>query len=310
MAEHLETSESVPTFPRSTWTFERTLKEPAVEEPVNYWWHRRVAFQVVRLFEHTPAISPNHITVLALLTGLAAAWAAYRSVEHGPLWCVVGAFLIFASVIFDCADGMLARLRGGGSQFGMLLDGFVDLVVGVAVWYAVSYTTTERIDAWWDWPLAFLVLVSIVVHCALYDHLKNRFMRHVAPEAPMVQAVTTKVDPRQASWAHRFLDSIYRNVYGTIAGALSGSNKTPETIADPETYRRELSVPMRMVSWIGLGSHLFVMYLATLGGAAWPVLPFLVANVVINLGMNGLMVAALVAWKRGEARARQRARSG
>ena len=75
-------------------------------------------------FKH---ILPNMVTSGNLLCGL----FSLVLVLHGRY--VPAAWLVFFAVIFDGFDGKVARMLGGGSQFGMEFDSLADLVsFGVA----------------------------------------------------------------------------------------------------------------------------------------------------------------------------------
>jgi len=276
-------------LPAQGWTLGQALKDPAVEEPINRWVHRPLAFALIRPLEHLELpVTPNLITLLSGVAGLAAAACYYHALEGGAAFTLAGALLLFASVILDCADGMLARLTGAGSRFGMLLDGFVDSVVGISVWYGVSHTLCGQVHAWWAWPACVLMLPTILVHCALYDDAKNRYLRAVGP----LRAAT----PRPTSRVERALDAVYRTVYGSIAAGTTAPSAALGV--DRDLARRELALPMRLTAFIGLGSHLVVIYTTTLLSAIEPGLALQVMAAVLLLGLNVLMVAALVGWTR------------
>lgn len=273
----------------SGWSLDAALKDPAVEEPINRWVHRRVAFSLIRPLEHLDLrVTPNQITLLSGVAGLAAAACYYHALRGGAVFALAGAILLFSSVIFDCADGMLARLGGGGSRLGMLLDGFVDTLVGVSVWYGVSHTLCGQIQLWWAWPVCVLMLPTILVHCALYDDAKNRFLGAVGPARRQAAPPASAVE--------RALDGIYRTVYGGIA---SGTPR-PRALerVDRARARDELQLPMRLMSFIGLGSHLVVIYTATVLSAFDPELALAAMAALILVGANAVMTAALVSWKR------------
>ncbi len=72
-------------------------------------------------------ILPNMVTSGNLLCGL----FSLMLVIHGRF--VPAAWLVFFAVIFDGFDGKVARMLGGGSQFGLEFDSLADLVsFGVA----------------------------------------------------------------------------------------------------------------------------------------------------------------------------------
>ncbi|MDS1271966.1 CDP-alcohol phosphatidyltransferase family protein [Lipingzhangella sp. LS1_29] len=93
------------------------------------WWTvllvDPVAARLVTVTANRTSITPNQLTVMAALLGLAAA-ACFATASPG--WLVVGALLFHASFIVDCMDGKVARLKGTGSVFGMWLDFLFDRI--------------------------------------------------------------------------------------------------------------------------------------------------------------------------------------
>ncbi|HEX8002815.1 MAG TPA: CDP-alcohol phosphatidyltransferase family protein [Mycobacteriales bacterium] len=83
-----------------------------------------------RALVRTP-IQPDHVTVAALLGTLTG--AAY--IASGRL--VLGGFLCWGFAMLDSVDGSLARARGGGSQWGALLDSTCDRVSDAAIFGAL-----------------------------------------------------------------------------------------------------------------------------------------------------------------------------
>lgn len=108
-------------------------------------------------------LTPNGVTLLSgAFSLLAVALLAVRPVSVGL--GVLVAVLLVVGFALDSADGQLARLRGGGSRSGELLDHVLDLVVKLTLHLAVLL-------AWWEagvrggqllLPLAFQV-VSVVL---------------------------------------------------------------------------------------------------------------------------------------------------
>lgn len=104
-------------------------------------WTRRRKFAGKPLeFRH---ILPNMVTSGNLLCGL----FSLMLVLHGRT--VPAAWMIFFAVLFDGFDGKVARMLGGGSQFGLEFDSLADLVsFGVApaiLLYQVSVRSLHMI---------------------------------------------------------------------------------------------------------------------------------------------------------------------
>ena len=86
---------------------------------------RYVSLPLTGVLTHTP-ITPNHITIANVVTGLAACWCAARGTSLGFF---LGGLLFFLQLVLDSSDGELARIRHRHSKFGMALDNIGDDVV-------------------------------------------------------------------------------------------------------------------------------------------------------------------------------------
>jgi hypothetical protein len=278
------------------WTFESALKDATVEEWVNLHFHRRLAFQLVRPMQgRFESISPNHLTLVSGALGVGAGVCSYRSVEHGPAWLALGALLLLASAVVDCADGMLARLRRQSSEFGRLLDGLVDQVTGISAWYGISHAVCSAIDVPGEWVLCTFALFSAVVHVAIYDQIKARFATLTSPQ---VAAAPAKA---KQSGFERWVGALHSNVYGAIMRGLGGDDAS-SSISNPAAARRHLTPAMRKAAYLGLGTQFCALYTAALLGALTHVwATFVVAQLSLSLFFNAWMFVSIASWKRGEA---------
>lgn len=168
---------------RSFWAgYWRSLKSIEVEEPVDLYVHRPLAYVLARSLLHTP-ISPNLITLCSLGLGLYAAYLVVAPTPHHFQWA---ALCCFVSTVLDCADGQLARLRKTSSIIGRMLDGTTDTVVTVALLGSATYVIYQRY-ATSPWHLAVILAftvasaVSISVQTTLFDHYKTVFMKLTVP---------------------------------------------------------------------------------------------------------------------------------
>lgn len=90
-------------------------------------WDGRLARWLVTPLRDT-RVTPNHLTTLRLVIGLAGAAALARG---GYVAANVGAFLIVLSNFVDHTDGELARISGKTSRFGHFYDLASDALVTV-----------------------------------------------------------------------------------------------------------------------------------------------------------------------------------
>ncbi len=107
-----------------------TLPEPAT-------WDARLARRPVTPLVGT-SITPNHLTTLRLLIGIAGAFFYYLSV--GSFWlCSLGALQIAFSNFVDHTDGELARISGQSSKIGHFYDLACDSVVTVLLFVGLGF---------------------------------------------------------------------------------------------------------------------------------------------------------------------------
>lgn len=104
----------------------------------NFWTEvltRPFAALLLVVLERTP-ITPNQVTFLSIFTAIAG--AAVLVLWPGWMGLVVGALILQAAYVLDCADGQLARLTGIASPVGHLLDFLMDEIKAFVVIAAVT----------------------------------------------------------------------------------------------------------------------------------------------------------------------------
>jgi phosphatidylglycerophosphate synthase len=159
-----------------------SLKPREVEETIDVYVHRPLAYVLTRAFFRLP-ISPDFVTLLSILAGIASALSLLASFPHH---LQVGGLLLFLSAVLDCADGQLARMRGTSSLFGRMLDGSADLVTVGAVapaslWVMWCQLTTPLWVKGTVLAVTCIAVVTTSFHTTMYDHYKNVFLRLTGP---------------------------------------------------------------------------------------------------------------------------------
>ncbi len=118
--------------------------------------------------------TPNAVTALAMLVGVAAGVGAARG------WTGTAIALLWISGLLDAADGALARMTHS-SPFGAILDITADRVVEVAVIVGLAWRHPE---ASWDLViLAGVIAIAMSLFLSIAAALRNRSMKsfHYAP---------------------------------------------------------------------------------------------------------------------------------
>lgn len=155
-----------------------SLKPREVEEPIDVWVHRPLAYLLARAAYPTP-ISPDFITALSIVFGIG---SGVCLVWEFPWHLPIAGLLLFFAAVLDCADGQLARMRKTSSAFGRMLDGVADLITTAAVVPATGWVLWRMFATpWWQGVIVMGLYVATVVtssfHTGLYDHYKNVYLR-------------------------------------------------------------------------------------------------------------------------------------
>lgn len=111
------------------------------EPPLPSTWDARLARHLVRPLKNT-RVSPNHLTTLRLLIGIAGIACI---AQGGYAWSNWGALLVVISNFVDHTDGELARISGKSSKIGhfydLASDALITVLLFVSFGMAVANTT-------------------------------------------------------------------------------------------------------------------------------------------------------------------------
>ncbi len=144
-------------------------------------WDARLARRLVLPLADT-RVTPNHLTTLRLVIGLAGAGCLAHG---GYAWANAGAFLIVLSNFVDHTDGELARLSGKSSRLGHFYDLACDAVITVLLFACMGFGIAQATAVS---PTSMGCIAGIAV--ALIFFLRMR-----------IEAVAGKGGTRQSSFA-------------------------------------------------------------------------------------------------------------
>jgi len=138
-------------------------------------------------------ITPNQITTLGMLFGLAAGLVCIKGDYFSML---IGACLLLICYVLDNCDGEIARIKDMRSIFGMRYDTFVDWIVHAVFficlgWGATSITGQEL----WLWAgiLTFFG-GSVNYGLELYQNRTKPHSSQLTAEETLIQDDDTKMD--------------------------------------------------------------------------------------------------------------------
>jgi len=273
-------------------------KPKAVEEPVDFFFHRRLALPLVKMAAKL-GLTPNQITWLSLLTGLLSAYSFYRGCF--PL----GAAFMMIAIVFDCSDGMLARITGQSSPLGRALDGSFDAVWIVLVWVALYFGGTYTPLRGYLLPFMAISGICMPLHCWTYDGVKTTYVSLCEPDfsEKHLSSKEASLYARETKSQGRYFEALLYKIMAYHAGIFVKPPKAAPTLTleASKSARSRLATSMRLWSFLGEGTHLALLYTA---GLMTPLFPnaMLVACSVILIPMNILWVIAATLWVRDKKR--------
>ena len=244
------------------------LKATELEEGLDLILFRPVAFVLVKIFQPT-AVTPNQITLISLILGLIAGYCFWQGSAG---WVLAGAVFLFWTNVFDCADGMLARVRGSSSVIGYILDGMVDYITHIVVFVSILHGLSLRTgDPVHIWSIGVPAGLSFAWWCAMVDRFRNQWQQRVygkrTDSMEEVRGLREISDQWKASGSHhgqRLLINFYTFYvslwYSGPVHSQSGEFKTVHL----EKWKKLREPVMRMAIFTGPTMHLFLIIVAGL----------------------------------------------
>jgi phosphatidylglycerophosphate synthase len=281
--------------------FSSVVKSNDVEDPVNRYVHRTLAYLFVRSIFRTP-ITPNMITLSTVVIGFAVGCAF---IWGTPTAMFVGGVGLWAAAILDGADGILARAKNLQSEFGRALDGSADSLVAVFTVFPAFY----HIWVTYHNPYHLLLMVPAlgftVVHLAVYDFYKESYLRGTRPGqggegqdadkiAETVEAARSKGAVIQMAMKYILVPHLRRQKavlswLNPDAWRLSQLLQSDEQTA--EIYRKANVWPMRLWALVSLAPHSYLMAICAIFNRLDV---YLFIRVFV---MNGIFLVAVI-WQR------------
>lgn len=277
------------------------FKSPDVEEWVDIVWHRPLAAIVAMILLPTP-VGPNAVTVLSLLVGLAGSCALGWSIHTGePHWRWLAGLFVFLSVIFDCADGQLARAKGGGTRWGRILDGLVDAIVLLTLYITIFVDVLVYYGPIWA-AVAFAAGITAGLRIYIYDKLKSIYLSFVQPaesdggEPLHVAEREWSRIREEGSWKQKIGMFIYvRMLLSAQEALVPAPTSIPEMDDEGRQAFRDRHIgAVRLFTLLGLGTHMLFVYAAVALSAISPAVTL--ALQVLFIGPYNLFFA-YVLWR-------------
>ena len=281
--------------------FSSVLKSNDVEDLVNRYLHRTLAYLFVRLIFRT-RITPNMITLSTVFIGFGAGCAF---IWGTPTAMIVGGIGVWAAAILDGADGILARAKNLQSEFGRALDGSADALVAVFTVFPAFYHIWVTYHNPYHLALMVPALGFTVVHLAVYDFYKESYLRGTRPGqggeghdadkiADTLEAARSKGPIVRMAMKHVLVPHLIRqkaiiNRLNPDAWRLSQLLQSDDQTA--EIYGKANVWPMRLWALVSLAPHSYLMAICAMFNRLDI---YLFIRVFV---MNGIFLVAII-WQR------------
>ena len=134
----------------------------------NSWTHKIARICVLPLIN--TSISPNHITVIRLITGLlaCAAFASKLNILGGIFWLI--------STFLDRADGELARVSGKTTEWGHKFDYYCDTFITALFFIAIGINLRDNLSGYWSISLGICAALGVIfteIYAEIIDQKKQ-----------------------------------------------------------------------------------------------------------------------------------------
>ena len=123
----------------------------------NTWIHRLVRPWLNRCSDSP--VTPNQLTTLRLSFGLS---ASATCMVGGQSWLSIGGALFVIALLFDRADGILARSSGKTSRFGHRYDLVSDAISNAMIFVGLAVGLRDGPLGWWTALLGLMAGLAVV----------------------------------------------------------------------------------------------------------------------------------------------------
>lgn len=235
--------------------YKKSLKMPEVEEVIDLFLYRPLAFIMVKLIYNTK-VTPDQLTLAAIIMGLTSGIFYSFGLK---LTGFIGALFYLLFIIFDCSDGQLARLKKNGTSIGRLLDGIADYIVVTAIYIGIAVGYSQNGDQ--PSPMLILLILSaicIIIQEILVDYYRTRFLDIVMKRKNTFEEGISeyrsqyiRLKTQKNRWFEKNLIYIYL-IYSKLQRTLTSKKKREDFYtADPTDYYKKNRVIIRF--WVFMG---------------------------------------------------------
>lgn len=245
--------------------FKESLKDIAVEEAVDLYFFRPITFLFVKMIYRLP-VTPNQLSVMSIVFGITGAvFFAFGD----RMSFIYGALFYMLSHIFDCSDGMIARLKKNGTAIGRIIDGWADYITSVSVYigFLIGLLSGNFDLPVNPWLLMIPAAFSLGIHCGKADYYRREFMAHALGKVTSIQAelheASDLLDELKKEKG-KYITKLMLIFYIGYTKLQIKENSGTKVKYDPDQYYQSNRLLLMLWNWIGAATHITVLVLAAL----------------------------------------------
>ena len=245
--------------------YKKSIKHAIFDETLTLYILRPIAFIFVKIFYPT-SITPNQISLMTTISGLISGYFFSRG---DVVSFVIAGSLYFLSMVLDCVDGMIARLKNSGTPVGRIIDGVSDYIVGTSVYIGMGIGFGKGLidvrflhfNYWW---FILVAVISHIFHAMLVDYYRAEFMAHglgkqssTWEEKNKVTDELKKIKHQKNKLFEKVLIAVYLG-YSRLQLFKMGEQK----LYDSKTYFNSNKLLIRLWFWIGPTASAFIIIIS------------------------------------------------
>ena len=199
-----------------TKEYKKSIKSFDTEEKIDLAFFRPAGFAWACLFRKFNA-TPNFVTIASIFIGMAGGACFYFPNLYIN---IAGIILMIWAGMYDCADGMLARLTGQKSELGRFLDGIAGDFWFLAIYLAIVLRSNHFIPYFHEhlWILWVVMAGAAICHsaqAAVADRYRQMHLLIVngAGGSELDSSAVLRERYLKLSWKKNFFEKLYLFLY-------------------------------------------------------------------------------------------------
>ena len=268
--------------------YKKFLKDPVVEEFIDLFLFRPIAFLIVKVIYRLP-VTPNQLSLVSMFSGIGSGICFAVGTQSSFL--IAGILYGFTRVM-DCSDGTLARMNNSGTLTGRIVDGTIDYVNGATVYAGLLIGLLKGGFVLPVSPLLLVIPAALFMglHSMTIDYYRMAFLSYGlgkvnSPKADyeMFSTEFEKLKNQKGKSIDKFLIRIYLSYLKTQLKKIPADKNY-----DQQSYYQANKILLRLWTILGSSTYIFMIMISSVIGK--PILFFFYSFFIANFCLIILLI--------------------